>query len=677
MNRLISSLAVALTTQLLSFNVSTCGGEPERLYYEASKLLSEASEAENTSFGGAFKLYEQTLEKLDLIVSSYPTTDPAIDLTKGRLSIGSFTLNEFRDSFFVRAKLRSEAEQDLFKCALAISYHQELFTLSSMLADRGDFVRAKVAANHIRCPVLYFEALGFISVEMLRQGHEKESRNILNAALDTLALADDAQSSSEALIKVANGFFEVNTPDISCDLVNLAKHHAGSVEDTYRSFEISQSLADLYLKLQMSDSALVALETALRAAELLDAESEYMGESVRELIPKYIEAGRKDTASDLLRQCLDIERLRPDLNFNGFQDFASLSFQIGDTALALLLADSLVNLAHTPDPCYNRELFIYKAIPIYLQAGRSERATEIGNDSSFVHLRDFTLREVAVWRLTAGELDDVTGLIDSISDPVFRDFTRESIAWVYTKTGRFAKAERVAEEIVELSSRNDAFSTIALGLFEDDRFDDGLQLFDSMSEICPTQESYRTMALGLTRAGQYERALGMAAEVRSERDRNRIFRELMDTCWIEGDFDCIRQVLEVSDDVCLEMLSLANWAQRYADQGQKDSCTSAVMRVLELAANGDTESCKVAEVLRKIAGVSMLNDDYHLAAEAVNRLLKRMADEIQMWGFWRQHTEFELIMLGDMLDKVKYELNERDKNLLHDIVLASERFMNR
>lgn len=93
----------------------------QQLLTEATRLVRSAQEAEKTSYSTALALYQEALNKAEMIAAKYPSSQLAETLAQDEVKIGPYALTELQDIVLPQAKLRTEAETSPLACALLVA----------------------------------------------------------------------------------------------------------------------------------------------------------------------------------------------------------------------------------------------------------------------------------------------------------------------------------------------------------------------------------------------------------------------------------------------------------------------------------------------------------------------------------------------------------------------------
>ncbi len=114
-----------LTVLLLASSLAGCGKtdadkEANRLFVEAYQLTEQAHRSEANDPAGSYVYYRKAVEKIDNIISNYPGSAVAVDVTQRRTRIGEITIGELRDKV-PRLAARAKALEGFHDLALFLA----------------------------------------------------------------------------------------------------------------------------------------------------------------------------------------------------------------------------------------------------------------------------------------------------------------------------------------------------------------------------------------------------------------------------------------------------------------------------------------------------------------------------------------------------------------------------
>jgi tetratricopeptide (TPR) repeat protein len=222
-----------------------CAGDPNekanKLYTEASQSL-QISKTEKGSYSDMFNLYKNAKSQIEQILSKYPSSNIAVELSSGNVKISGLTLNQFRKREG-SLKALAEAEQLPFSCALLVAKTIEdaFFKASALavIADRsakaGQFNQALEIAKTIEDASFKASALAVIADWSAEAGQ-------FNQALEIAKTIERASYKARALADIAGKYAEAGQKDQVDLLLSQALQIAKTIEDA--SFK-AIALADI------------------------------------------------------------------------------------------------------------------------------------------------------------------------------------------------------------------------------------------------------------------------------------------------------------------------------------------------------------------------------------------------------------------------------------------------
>ncbi|MBC8427220.1 MAG: hypothetical protein H8E00_01030 [Deltaproteobacteria bacterium] len=256
-----------------------------KLFVEASQLIKSAQEVEKTSYPSALKIYNEALTKVDKIISKYPSSQIAVKLSQGEAKIGNDTINEFRETVRYYTRLKTEAEENPFSCAILI------FDVAKTIKD----------AN------LKVWALAHISEKYAQSGQKDKAMELLSKALAVAKTIKVAHLKALALADISDKYVEVGQKDKAMELVSqafvlISKTDKDSIELLVIAMRIGMVLPHInkrYSEDERYDKILQEVQKKMqkywaKAYELADTSD------------KYAQVGQKDKALELLSRALAV-----------------------------------------------------------------------------------------------------------------------------------------------------------------------------------------------------------------------------------------------------------------------------------------------------------------------------------------------------------------------------------
>lgn len=298
MKRLYRFLPLGLIAILLFIGCS----DPERravvLQKEASQLVQSAQEAGKRSYSAAAACYQTALTKAEELISHYPSSSAAQQLSQGEGKIGPYTFADLQHIIVPQAKHRAEAEEDPLACALLLAKTvEEPVSRAGLISTIGD----------------YYDELG------------QQDRLLL-----LINVTDDTESAGRVLSETIARRLN---PDHYEQAIQIMK----AVEDPNRR--------DWGLNWIARDAANHGqLDRALQAADLIVL-LQNKGDTLREIAESLAQAGQPDQAETVVAQALVIAKvLDDDVQKDWLLDKISRVYEtLGHYAQALPIAQLLTD----------------------------------------------------------------------------------------------------------------------------------------------------------------------------------------------------------------------------------------------------------------------------------------------------------------------------------------------
>ena len=216
-------LPIIFLVSVLLF-LSGCSGDPNeeanKLYTEASQFM-QSSKTEDGSYSVVFDLYERAKNRIDRILSRYPSSNIAVELLSGNIKISGFTLSQFQE-LEGSLKLLVEAEQFPLSCAI-------LVTKTIENASFKVWALAEIAGK-------YTEA-----------GQNEQAAQLLSQALQSAETIEIAPFKAWALADIAGKYAEAGQ-------FSQALQTAKTIEDAYVKAGVLVEIAVKYAEAEEQSS---------------------------------------------------------------------------------------------------------------------------------------------------------------------------------------------------------------------------------------------------------------------------------------------------------------------------------------------------------------------------------------------------------------------------------------
>lgn len=286
--------ALLLAGQLCAEGISS----PDALFQEASSLYNSAQKVENENFAESYRYYKLASEKIEDLLSSYPTSKEASQVVQGKLRIGGYTYDELKGKVLPQTKRKAEAEADPIEAIILLAERKAdeayleavLNGVIRIYKKRGQIEKAvEVALTRTR----FFDRPRFLmklAFDYSEQGKKKEALALLEKATapPPQPLKEDWQIERFNSIKVmiASAYIRLEAPERARLLLD-------QVLPTAKSATILAELATGYANIGDKEKADVLFARAVALKGRWDVES---------LARSLAEAGRYDEARRMLQE---------------------------------------------------------------------------------------------------------------------------------------------------------------------------------------------------------------------------------------------------------------------------------------------------------------------------------------------------------------------------------------
>lgn len=308
-----------------------------KLFVEASRLVTSAKEAEATSFSEAYDGYAQALEKLEKILKDVPSSQMAVKLLQDEVVVGSMPFSQLRDSLVPTMRLKAKAEGSYLVCA---SY------LWSMIDEEKFSFYSEIGSGKIYLP----KRAALMAIE---QGKVSEVP-IICELYDRAASSEDRTGAGDWIALAAvDRCFELGLVDVGLQLTNSLW------EEPLDQLSVSILLAKHNL-----------IEAALRTAEAIPVDS--LRDKALEVVAAWL------TARNRFEEALELLPNSTDASTRSY-----LFLEAADSCIAQTANDSCLNWVDealkVKDSLTDdlRLVILLHAASSYLNAGQLENAVEL------------------------------------------------------------------------------------------------------------------------------------------------------------------------------------------------------------------------------------------------------------------------------------------------------------
>lgn len=286
--------ALLLAGQLCAEGISS----PDALFQEASSLYNSGQKVENENFAESYRYYKLASEKIENLLSSYPTSKEASQVVQGKLRIGGYTYDELKGKVLPQTKRKAEAEVDPIEAiVLLVERKADAAYLEAVLngviriyKKRGQIEKAvEVALTRTR----FFDRPRFLmklAFDYSEQGKKKEALALLKKATapPPQPQKEDWQIErfNSMMVMIASAYIRLEAPEQARLLLD-------QVLPTAKSATILAELASGYANIGDKEKADVLFARAVALKGRWDVES---------IARSLAEAGRYDEARRMLQE---------------------------------------------------------------------------------------------------------------------------------------------------------------------------------------------------------------------------------------------------------------------------------------------------------------------------------------------------------------------------------------
>ena len=183
-----------------------------QLYVESNQIIQTMKTTGVDDHSKVYTSYKEAKQKIETILSKYPSSDLAVGLTSNKMKISGLTLNKFMEveSYF---KYSFECKQDLMSCVVFLAENinddsEKAFALAEIAvkyAELGQLSKALSIAENINRDGTKAWALQNIAA---KYGKGEQREQILSKALSIAENINDGFRKAEALKNIAGKYAE-------------------------------------------------------------------------------------------------------------------------------------------------------------------------------------------------------------------------------------------------------------------------------------------------------------------------------------------------------------------------------------------------------------------------------------------------------------------------------------
>jgi tetratricopeptide (TPR) repeat protein len=538
----------SLAVVAIALMALSCSTDPNRisgpLFAETVQILHEM-EMEADSYVKVYALYEQALERVELILSQHAQSPIAMGLATGQPILAGLTLHDFREyRFFL--KLLAEAEQQPLAGALAIATTipdnaeraWALYEIAQQYAKTGRMEQADKTIMLIEEPVNRTWAWTRIAGKLVETGQEDSAAQILSQALETvrpvvfefekdkaMTLASIAQTYAKAghfaqALEIASA---VGLKDVQAGALSRIAGHlaaagktAQAVQVASRALEAAEAIANEVDKAWAQHEvaqATAGIGQRARALEIVRsiARPEVSVGSATEVAGQFARAGEIETAARILSQAVADAQAA---TFERGQDKAMALALIAHTYAAAGQFEQALATAGKVDAARDASMVLIDIAAHAAKAGQPERAQQllarsleragaIGNAAE----KSAVFQEIARAYAELGQFDQAIEAARK-ARPAEQARAFFAIAQAYAQARQYERALEMVQHIGSPETEIAALVEIAGRMFETGAGEPAVQLLSRALVTARTIEAPGSKAWVLTRVGD---ALARAA----------------------------------------------------------------------------------------------------------------------------------------------------------------------
>lgn len=410
---LYSGLALlAVTVGLLSF--SGCSQDPDKkandLFLEASRIIQTAKRS-NMTYTETYAMFQQAKEKVDLILSDYPSSYLAYNLRAGETTIVGLTLEEIRRAE-KSLKRKAAAEKDPVLCALLVA---------ESITDNAARIMAMSA----------------VAKSQAAAGHKEKAMELLSQVIENSEELKNSGPKARALTEIAQVHYKLGRMEDAEYQLSLALKTAAAISASEEIAVAAAAYAEFGFLAQAADAASSIKDDYARIKALANIAGEYG------------KRGDHQEAMNLLAEALQInQQIQGDIQAWGLAEIAVGYAAAGEFAKGLNTAEAIkdsnalawtlaelsgISAAADEDTNKNKEL---------LQ--RAEETLDLSEDSP---QNAWARAEIASEYAAADLFTKAINLTESISHAYSKNWAKAAIAGHLARAGKYTRALEISAGI--------------------------------------------------------------------------------------------------------------------------------------------------------------------------------------------------------------------------------------
>ena len=592
--------------------------DASRIMQGVIKYVTNPDEAE--SFQEIFEAYGKARNNIERILTEYPASIQAAELTSGKTRISDFTLVKFRELGNLLKRLAAAGRSQV-ACILFI-------------ADTINDAREKALA------------LSKIAQESAESRKKQGAIQALSKAIDTTLTIDYTGGQIELLNKITKKYGDIGETQEVLRLLSQAQKIADTVEDDASQKDyLLQDIANAGAATRHFDRAIEIAETI--------GNSKDKTESLQDIAKNCAAAGHFDRAieiTDTIGNSVDKDWT--------LRDIAKDCASAGEF-------DRGVEIARTINNASRKNQTLSEIAQICAAAGQCKQAVEISRLIRNPDVKTFLMRKIAEEFAAAGEFDRAIEIAEAIEYLGSKVKTLTEVAEECIKAGQFDRAAKIAETFgvaavaaakakEEVDERISGLSKIANKFADAGQLDRALEAFKTINKSTIHPEDLFEFAKHLAAAGGFDQAVKIAKSIKDKGYKaealGKIAVSYADAGKKQKALQLLSQALKIADAYG-ELWTLIEIAGRYIELGEKQEANLILSEVYDAIETDYEESddCEGPYDYENVGTLIRIADQYAAAGE------KKQADKILTEALgtavYPDNAEFLSQELSDIADR--------------------------
>lgn len=416
---------LAVTGSLFLF--SGCSQNPDKkandLYLKASRIIQTIKRSE-MSYTETYAMYQQAKEKVNLILSDYPSSYLAYNLRAGETTIVGLTLEELKRAE-KSLKRKAAAEKDPFLCALMVA--------ESITDDAARIM-----------------AMSAVAKNQAAAGHKEKAMELLSQVIENSEELKNSGPKARALTEIAQVHYKLGRMEDAEYQLSLALKTAAAISAAEEMAVAAAAYAEFGFLSQAADVASSIKNDYARVKALAN------------IAGAYGKKGDHQVAMNLLAEALQInQQIQGDIQAWGLAEIAVGYAAAGEFAKGLNTAESIkdsnalawtlaelsgISAAADGDTHKNKEL---------LQ--RAEESLDPSEDSP---QNAWAQAEIASEYAAEDQFNKAINLTEFISHDYSKNWAKAAISGHLARAGEYTRALEISAGINDPYFKSRALAAI-------------------------------------------------------------------------------------------------------------------------------------------------------------------------------------------------------------------------